>query len=210
MPRLLWTLTVVAGLSATLHASPIIDSVNAHATPSRVSYWSAAEVGWYYTPPFTYFLDGVSTKFGHQLDFGGADPNDPRAVTVEVYSDWPGAGDGLLRSGTFQPVGDTFAGATFVPIELDAGRTYFIGFRNISGLPSNFTFDQNANILLGGTRYGFNGDGQYPQQGNGFPNDRPILAFSGALAVPEPVGAVLFGIGFLAAGAGAMLRRKAG
>ena len=121
---LVLTLSVCDAASAA-----VMDSINADKTADTEG-WGVCEVGWVYTPGFSYNLTGVRTKFGS---------GDSRMVTVEVYDELPSQGGTLLRSATFSPLANTLAGGSFAPLELSAGEDYFIGFRNVLGLNANFT-----------------------------------------------------------------------
>lgn len=116
----------------------VADSFNADKNPADGG-WGIAEVGWIYTPDFSYNLSGIRTKFGS---------SDSRTVTIEVYDGHPHPDQGeegtLLRSAFFTPSANVFSGGSFQPLAINAGEDYFIGFRNVSGLGSNFTTDPGA------------------------------------------------------------------
>src|SRR5690606_16131821 len=78
----------------------VADSFNESATPHSTT-WVATEVGWFYTPEFSYDLAGITTKFGSA---------DSRIVTVEIYDAFPGSVGTLLRSADFSPLSTAFAG----------------------------------------------------------------------------------------------------
>lgn len=198
MRKICFCLVMLLSTAGPGYTSPVVDSINVGATPSASTNWIATEVGWTYVPSFDYNLDGVLTKFGI-----GA--NDGRTITVEVYDEAPSAGGVLLRSGTFNPASDSFAGATFLPLALVAGEDYFIGFRNVGGLPVNVTSDGGATNLPGGLMYSFSNNGTYnlgPETGF---TAQPILQFTGASNVPEPATMAVFGL--MAVGAFGVRRR---
>jgi len=197
----------------------IADSVNESATPAFYApgspfnlTWSASQVGWFYTPSFSYDLWKVTTKFGI---------TDNRLVTEDIFQASRGAdgsllsptlGEAPLRSAAFAPQTDAFAGGQFAPLTLAANQTYFIGFENVNGLGLNVTTDSGATSLPGGLRFGFaNGGGYYPWPIGGFLS-QPILQFQfdpppETPAVPEPSTLALFGIGSCIAVSGAAWRR---
>ena len=84
-------------------SAAVIDSVNAGRN-ADANAWGVPEVGWIYTPSFSYNLTGVGTKFGS---------GDPRTITVEVYDELPSQGGTLLRSAIFSPVANAFTGGGF-------------------------------------------------------------------------------------------------
>ena len=152
----------------------LVDSVNQVGFPSPLSRWRAAEVGWEYTPTFSYTLTGVSTEFSY-IPYG-----DKRTVTVEVYDGLPSNGGRLLRSADFTPLAQTFSGAFFRPINFRAGHTYFIGFRNVAYLGINVTANPEA-IALAPLYYSLDNDGSYSFIETVRNNDsaNPILEFYG-------------------------------
>jgi hypothetical protein len=119
-------------------------------------------------------------------------------VTVEFYlAGPPSDGGALLGSGTFTPLADAFAGGTFAPVTATAGTTYFVGFRNVSGLSLNTTTDSGA-VVASNLRFDTDGLGGYDQMSVPGDADRPILQFIGPSAVPEPSSVVmLLGTGVL-------------
>jgi hypothetical protein len=153
-------------------ADELVDSVNQNAHPEE-NTWYAADVGWEYMPTISYTLTGVFTKFGYV---------DNRTVTVEVYEGLPSNGGRLLRSAEFTPATLTYSGASFAPINLVAGHSYFIGFRNVSGLEVNMTGNPDlTNFLL---YYSDVDDGGYSII---TPEDSPILDFYGEESPSEAV-----------------------
>ena len=176
----------------------VVDSINESASPAPY-LWSAPEVGWFYTPTFSYDLAGVRTKFGNSVD--------SRTVTVEVYNAHPESGGTLLRSADFAPLSNAFAGGEFAPLSLVAKTTYFFGFRNVGGsiLNINSTEDFGA-TNLGVIRFSFVNDGSYSFSDDTSYTTQPIVQFLGQPsappAVPEPsmmVIGTLFGLGGLVA-----------
>jgi len=191
------TTCVVLGASHAAKAATIVDSVNANNSPAAFTSWGATEVGWFYTPTFSYTLNGINTKFGS----GGSANN--QIVTVEIYNGAPSSST-LLRSASFTALINQFSGGTFASLSLLAGQNYFIGFRNVGGLGVNFTNDAGATALAS-FRFGFNNDGTYPVSFSGTPNTQPILQFSqNSTAVPTP--ALLPGLAAL--GFGVLRKRK--
>jgi hypothetical protein len=87
----------------------------------------------------------------------------------------------LLGSASYVPASNVFSGATFAsPIHIDAGQDYFVGFRNISGLGSNITFDAGKTDL--GPAYISSG-GNNLYSSLCLPSSAPILEF---FAQPSP------------------------
>lgn len=177
-------------------ALSVVDSINSDKTPAN-TYWLATEVGWTYTPGFSYDLSGVNTKFGS---------DDSRTVTLEVYSAAPALGGALLRSVGFTPVANAFSGGTFSPLSLLAGQSYFIGFRNTGGLNVNVTADQGASAL-DPLRYSFSNDGSYNSVESGIFTAQPILQFVGENTTSIPTPALLPGL--IGLGLGVLRKRKA-
>ena len=175
----------------------VIDSINESASPDSGT-WDATEVGWFYTPTFSYDLAGVRTKF---IDFV-----DSRTVTVEVYNAHPGSGGTLLRSADFAPLSNAFSGGEFAPVSLVENTTYFFGFRNVGNLNLNVTGDPGA-TNLGVLRFSSLNNGSYSSTDNYSVLAQPIVQFLGQ-PVPEPTSLAIFGIGAGFAGVGAARRRR--
>jgi hypothetical protein len=172
--------TTYLAIAPSAKAAAIVDSVNADKSPTLDLYKIASEVGWFYTPTFSYTLNGINTKFSSS---GTAiEPT----VTVEVYDGDPFFGAPLLRSADFTGLANVFSGGTFADLNLLAGKEYFIGFRNVKGLGYNFTGDPGATSLFQFV-YGLNNDGTYPEFINEITAAQPILQFVGnATPVPTP------------------------
>ncbi len=204
-------------LAGRTHAAPVVvDAVNPDALPTNV--WQASNVGWLYTPAFSYTLTGVGTKFGAVV-FGATS----RTVTAQVFSGKPGeffsrtpSTLSLLASGTLTPIADQFSDAVLsTAVALTAGTTYFIGFSNVLGLGANFTDDPAADTL---------GDALHSDSNSGPPanatfdrtgisnaiTSRPIIEFLGIRgnAVPEPAGGALTMAGLVLLGFAVQRRRR--
>jgi hypothetical protein len=192
------TTCIVLGTNHPVQAATIVDSVNANSSPAAFTSWGATEVGWFYTPTSSYTLDGINTKFGS----GGSTSN--QTVTVEVYNGAPSSAT-LLRSASFTALINQFSGGTFANLNLLAGQSYFIGFRNVGGLGVNFTNDVGATALAP-FQFGFSNNGSYTFGSSNRPNTQAILQFSQNSA-PIPTPALLPGL--LALGLGVLRKRKA-
>lgn len=167
----------------------VVDSVNESATAYAGITWNATDVGWFYTPSFSYLLNGINTKFASS---GGP-------ITEAIYTDVPANGGTLLRSATFTAVENTFSGGTFDDLYLTAGTQYFFGFINVGGMRLNVTADVGATELAPGIQYSFTSNldratfDAGPQMGR---NAQPIVQFiSDATPVPEPSSIALFCFG---------------
>jgi len=158
-------------------ADPLVDSINQYEIPDSQISWAAADVGWEYTPSVSYALTGVFTKFSH-VGYG-----DTQTVTVEVYDSLPDSGGSLLCSADFIPTNGTFSGASFQPVNLIAGHTYFIGFRNVAGLGVNVTPATNA-IVLSPLYYSSDEQASYSIIETGPDSSNPILDFYGHDTLP--------------------------
>lgn len=153
-------------------ADELVDAINQSGYP-EMNEWYAADVGWEYTPAFSYTLTDVFTKFGYV---------DNRTVTVEVFDGLPSNGGILLRSAEFTPANLAYSGASFAPLNLAAGHSYFIGFRNVSGLDVNVSYNPDLTDFL--LYYSFADDGSYSIVTSG---DAPILEFYGQESPSEAV-----------------------
>jgi hypothetical protein len=185
-------------LTALSAQAAIIDSINADKIPWAGEIGGIGEIGWVYTPRFSYILTGVKSYF--------ANPDTPLYnpfynVEVEIYDDVPANGGELLRSATFL-VWSHITGGTFAPLDISVDSDYFVGFRFSPPFPSvyntilcNFA-DSGVSLPA---YYGLDNSGAYsiPISDDDFIH--PILMFEG---VPEPATILLLAFG------GLMLRRK--
>jgi hypothetical protein len=185
-------------------AAQVQIDVNSGATNQNAFWAGRSSVGWYFTPSSTFFLLAIQTRFASN------GPNVNRPVTAELWSDRPAVGGTLLRSGVFASstaIG-ALGGGSFAPFLLQAGITYFIGFRNVQGLGRNITNDPGALSL--GTRYSSAGpvfsDDKYELTGGD--RGEPILRLVGESTVPEPMSMMLLATGLVGIGAANWLRRR--
>ena len=168
---------LVALLTVTGVSADVIDSVNASFRPC--GFYGAGEVGWLYTPSFSYTLTGINTRFSGD-----------RIINIEVYDDAPPNGGTLIGSTSFvpgtEPREDPFVGADFpTPISFVAGQDYFIGFNNTAQMGANVTcHDQairldNYSAMTTNSTY----DGSFTPATTESPHQsiicRPILQFEG-------------------------------
>jgi len=141
----------------------IIDNINGALAPSGYT-WGANEVGFQYTPGFSYSLDGVLTNFGY---------TDGRSVGLEIHASSP---TGTLLASTSFVAGSGWTGGYFSSVSLSGGSTYYIDFTNVTGL--------GANIVNGGTITPY-----YWGVNNGYPNFYAgfggLLKFDSGSSVPE-------------------------
>jgi hypothetical protein len=193
-----------------------IDNVNGSANPSSnaTNEINGDAIGWYYTPSFSYSLSGISTFFAPALTTSLVTPQ----IEVQIQSERPVNGGVLLAQGGFQAnsINGGVEGATFSPVLLVAGHTYFVDFTNLQGMGSNFGSWQNDQNGIPHPSAGatLNLGVWYVDSNNGFSTVRtdaydtasdgshvsppePILNFTGAL-VPEPSSWVLLTAGGLA------------
>ncbi len=179
-------------------SAAIIDNINGSFLPPFLVFGTPVDnVGWDYTPSFSYNLTGISTFF---------EPVDnpapvTRTVTVVLEST---AGGTPIASGTVS-VGASggVQGVSFSPVTLTAGTEYFVGFENVLGLGLNIVdWFQGVNGPVGEQPPGtVNLDGwwQGTPAGNNFtiftPQmvdeklqvfSAPILNFSGTSITPPP------------------------
>src|SRR5687768_7840620 len=107
-----------AGATESVHGSIVVaDSINETRSPGTALF-GVPEIGWLYTPSLSYDLIGIETKFSSA---------DSRTVTIEVYDEHPFFGGGtLLRSVSFTPASNAFAGGQFASLPLTSGEDYFI------------------------------------------------------------------------------------
>ncbi len=197
--RFTTTATVIALslTAATVGAQSVAASVNAGRAPVD-EYWTAASVGWFYTPTNSFALLSVYTQF---LATGGTDRN----VTVELLTSPRADGGTLLTSGVFNTSSarGVFGGATFASaFNLVANTQYFLGFRNMAPpgagdfnlvpeselLRANYTGDAGAEFLSA-LRFDFDDDGQYQLEApDGFVT-QPMLQLiqqDATTVTPEP------------------------
>lgn len=213
---LAWLLTIAA---SRLQAG-YIDNINGSATPASHNglddqVQPGDDLGWYYTPAFSYSLDGIFTNFG---PFAGQ--HTTPLITIQIQSERPVNGGAVLRQGSFQ--GDSIGGiegANFAPISLIAGDTYFVDIKGLNGMGVNVGTWQTVNgnpepsggatVNLGSVYYddatstGFPfvlSGGAYGVSSSGFnvAGGEPILFFSGTVPTPEPSSVVMMAGGLLA------------
>jgi len=165
-----------------------------------------SSIGWYFTPTSTFFLNAINTRFNPNAT------NLNRTVAVELWSDRPGSGGSLLRSGSFQSNSalGTFGGAGFAQILLQSGVQYFIGFRNVQGLGRNTTAGGQS---LGAAFYSlgpvFTDDLFEIQSGMSGELPHASLELVGNVStVPEPMTMTLLATGLVAMGGVSILRRR--
>lgn len=172
----------------------VIDNINGSASPPFLVFGSPVDnIGWDYTPSFSYNLTGISTFFE---PVGNPAPV-TRTVTIVLENT---AGGAPIASGDVSVgEGGGAQGVSFSPVTLTAGQSYFVGFENVLGLGLNI-----ANFLPSQPAGTVNLDGwwQGTPAGNNFtiftPQivdgqlqvfSAPILNFSGTPitpGVPEP------------------------
>lgn len=186
------TFLALAALHCGHATAMIIDEINPDGLPVQVGDggWNVENIGWFYTPTFSYVLQGVNTLFGP--DVRGALP---RTVTLEVFDTRGGT---LLRTADFSAAANTFSGATFADLFLTANEDYFIGFRNVTDLQANVSFTGSPTTSLIG--FGnFSGQPDYSVEIPVGAETRPILQFIGSEPnrVPAPATLALLGLGFL-------------
>lgn len=182
---------IIAMLAISPAPAVIIDSINADKTPFPVQPWVMGEIGWLYTPQFSYTLTGIQSLFGY---YGG--PVRPLGtVTLEIYDGLPINSGVLLRSATFVAENGMPGGESFTPLEISAGSEYFVGFRSFPAgggiwVICNYAFD---GVSLP-SYYGTDNTGQYLNFTTSSYLVHPILMFEG---VPEPATLLLLGLGGL-------------
>jgi hypothetical protein len=166
-------------------ASPIVDAINPTATPNGGNY-NISNIGWLYTPAFSYTLDGIGALFA---------TSDGRTVTAAIYSGTPGSLF-LLGAGGFTPVANSFADAPITPISLTAGTTYFVSLEGVLGLGSNLVIGSLQDYPIWYVDAGDKSFSSIQMQDD----VGPILEFSGVVnGVPEPgtYAMLLAGLGLL-------------
>jgi hypothetical protein len=202
-------LTVISLLLTPAAASAaVIDSINGNLSPGFYVFGPGiGNIGWSYTPSFSYNLTGISSLFE-------AVPNASaytRPVTFELEN---APGGAVLATGTVNiGNGGGASGVTFVsPLTVAAGTHYFVGLENIGGLGINivdWTYGQApGTVNLDGWHYG-SGANNFSNYVAGTAFDAPILNFSGTAinpAVPEPSTWALLLLGFAGLGVAAQRR----
>ena len=158
--------------------------------------WSAAEVGWFFTPGSTLFnVTEIKTAFASTAGWNQNPVNG--LVTEEIFKSFvPGTGGTLIASNSFAPISNTYTGGFFAgPITLLAGTQYFIGFRNVAGLGSNIVnYPGVAAVPLQQFFSGVN-DGLYSTSTPSEANSAPTLIFYDNLITPEPASGLLALVG---------------
>jgi hypothetical protein len=90
----LFWLAVALATGASSGNAAIIVLINGMDNPDLAASWNVPDVGWLYTPPFSYAFTSIGTKFGSA---------DGRVVNAEIFSGAPGApsapGCGRTHSG---------------------------------------------------------------------------------------------------------------
>lgn len=202
--------------AATLASGATIDNINGSATPPFVVYAGPLNIGWYYTPGFSYNLTGISTLFEAVPNGTGS-----RTITLQIWTDRPAVGGTVLGQGTFIANSATggLQGVTFPGVTLTGGSSYFVDFLNTQGMGVNlgqWANDVNNNpqpsngatVNLGGwysdnngtfPTSGFIAGPAYYQTSSGNVSfAEPILKFQGpATGTPEPGTLVLSLVGCL-------------
>jgi hypothetical protein len=191
-----------------------IETINPAAVPATpevpVFYDLFDNIGWYYTPNTSYTLTGIYSNFGPHDAVTGISH-----ITLQVQTERPVKGGVVLAEKTFdgeKSVGGLL-GASFAPIPLTAGHTYFVNYLHLSGMGVNLGTwdDENGTPHPAGgatTNLGV----YYRNDDNGFDTEEtniwevasfglarvsgaePILFFEG-VGVPEPSAAMLIAIG---------------
>lgn len=210
----LGTLLVALVLSARAHAG-FIDSINPNAaTVQNTDFFTTiADEGWYYTPTQSYSLTGIYSYFSAIGNFGTGS----RTMTVQIQT---AIGGTVLGQGSF--IGSSMTGGTlgasFAPVQLTAGKSYFVDFLHTDGMGVNlgqWTTANGMHVATAGatTRlaawYTDSGDASFSNARVGTVADaslatgmdsglEPILFFSGsplASPVPEPLSLPMMAMG---------------
>lgn len=188
-----------ASVSVGAANAAVIDNINGNFLPPFLVFADAVQnIGWDYTPSFSYNLTGISTFF---------EPVDnpapvTRTVTVVLENT---AGGAPIATGTVSvgPSGGA-QGVSFSAVTLTAGQTYFVGFENVAGLGLNIVDwfqgvngppnqqpagTVNLNGWYSGTPAGNNFQTFTPQIVDGELQvfSAPILNFSGTPVIPGGV-----------------------
>ncbi|MBS0444419.1 MAG: PEP-CTERM sorting domain-containing protein [Proteobacteria bacterium] len=220
----------VATATAPPAAAATFDSINGAASPPFVLYGGPQNIGWFYTPPTSYDLDGISSNFEPVPNGTGS-----RTITVQIWTDRPGNGGTLLGQGSFtgNSASGGVLGASFASTRLTGGTSYFVDFLDTIGMGVNlgsWALDANGNPApsagattnlgawyLDNSTSGaptFTGPGSEVMDGGSYYTTatgnvsfaEPILYFSGTAPVPEPATMALL-LGGLAT-LGAWARRR--
>lgn len=191
-----WGRVVLAfSLAAASLSGSVMESYNAGQPQAPNTFWGVSDIGWYYTPASSYNLNGVSTIFTQSTDPGDVN----RLVTVGIFTDRPAAGGSLLASGTFDTstARGVYGGASFTPVALTGGTTYFVGFENVFHLGvdevSYATTGGNAgppgSVALGST-WQDSGGATFATEGSNGTTwfDKPLIEFltPNVASAPEP------------------------
>jgi hypothetical protein len=145
-------------------------------------------VGWFYTPPVTFYLENAATDFGFRP---------PTSVRLSIYTELPSAGGALVASSTaghpgfIHPTYFVFGNFPARPV-LDEGQDYFLAFTGVTNVGVNLT-DDPAAITLEPLyiRREFAGGVTTWEPFTNFPYpSKPILSFGGLSITlpPVPVG----------------------
>lgn len=162
-------LIVVLMMTGTVHAASIADSRNATFNPANTILDTGAnqDIGWVYVSATSYSLTRIEARFDGFTDFN---------TTVEFYQGTPATGLTLLASEGFNvDGGGNWSGDNFTtPVNVVAGTTYFVGFRNTRRTPT--TNNGGATVLQS---YSSTTPSNYANAGNAATNNarRPILRF---------------------------------
>lgn len=191
-------------------AGPILvlqEAINRNEPPTG-GHWSNNDNGWKFTATRSYQLTHIETKFlrdERQTIPNPTDGSNPRGtpVDVEIWTDVPiVTGATKLAGGQITPEDNQFVvGQLSRPVEIVAGKQYFIGFMNLRALTVNGTGSLtgvNLNPL-----YFSRNPGENPKFSNVItlfehdPDVQPILGFYSTIPEPSTALCLTFGIGAL-------------